>query len=159
MSNEVSKEETETRIEKVKRHIRENRNAYVVGGVCLTIGIIVGAIVGKKYSKTVQIFANVANVIEDGDENTIVSNAFYQRVSKYGRPLGRHGNSVREIDPYTGRTIHEYATQLLAARDAGVSNSSMSRHLDGKFLNLNGRTFERMDLEWLYDDMNGMFDY
>ena len=71
----------------------------------------------------------------------------------------RHGNPVREIDPETGRTKHEYATQRLAALNSNVSKYSMSKHLDGQSANLNGRVFERMSLEWITDPSEiGMFE-
>lgn len=156
MDVEVEKMSTK---DKIKKHFREHRNEYIIGVAGIAVGSIAGALLAKRYGKPT-IVKELTVEVGQGNQGQMVVNQMFQRISKYGRPLGRHGNPVREIDPNTGRTLHEYAMQYLAAADAGVSNESMRKHLNGELPFANGRIFERMDLEWIkdLDDMN-MFDY
>jgi hypothetical protein len=144
-----------SKIEKMKKHVKDNKKVYI-GTIS---GVVIGAFGAMLLFARKQKNIN-ADLVQDFNQvacykPVTVSNTYYQRISKYGLPLGRRGNPVREFDPNTGRTLHEFANQALAARDAGVSNCSMSKHLDGKYRNLNGREFERMDLSWLGEEIEG----
>lgn len=146
--------------EEIKKHFREHRKEYIAGAAGIAVGALAGALLAKKYGKPT-IVKELTVEVGEGNQGQMVVNQIFQRITKYGRPVGRHGNPVREIDPNTGRTLHEYATQTLAALDAGVSNNTMTKHLNGiGGYDIKGRIFERMDLEWItdLDDMD-MFDY
>jgi hypothetical protein len=132
---------------KVKNHIKENKAVYIGTGIGLIVGAAGAALLSGKGDKTATFDIgdqSVGNVVQ---ANTIEH--LCQRISIYGNVIGRHGNPVREIDPETGRTIHEYATQRLAALDTGTTEASMRKHLNGEHLDIKGRTFERMNLEWI----------
>jgi hypothetical protein len=155
---EYEMEENESKIEKLKNHIKRNKKFYIGTGIGLAIGAIGATLLKKQADQTA--FGNVGdqsvlNIVQAEEIEHLC-----QRISIYGNVIGRHGNPVREIDPVTGRTIHEFATQKLAALNAGVSKYTMSKHLDGESLNLNGRTFERMSLEWItLPSEKVMFEY
>lgn len=146
--------------ERIKKHFREHRREYIVGAAGIAVGTIAGVLLAKRYGKPTIVKELTVEVGQD-NKGSMVVNQMFQRITKYGRPIGRYGNPVREIDPNTGRTLHEYATQKLAALDVGVNEYSMSKHLNGELPFVNGRLFERMNLEWItdQDNMLDMFDY
>jgi hypothetical protein len=74
------------------------------------------------------------------DKCEIKNSTFLQQtISIYGNVIGRPGNEV--VDLTKGKL---FASQALAAKDAGASEYSMSRHLKGDYDNLNGRQFARV---------------
>jgi hypothetical protein len=171
----MNTEEKFSRIKRIKKHIKDNKKEYIIGigGIAVGAAGFAALFYGTQEATLLQVnkarkqyLSNVNNVIAIHKERTTylggkgnTTNYIYQHISKFGNKIGPHGNAVREIDPETGRTIHEYRNQLLASLDAGVSQNSMSRHLDGKNLNLKGRTFERMNLEWITNPSEiGMFE-
>ena len=130
-------------MEKVKKHLRENRKVYIgtASGIAVgAIGMFVylvkhGYAVSDEENRKIQIryFEGFLNQVS-GKKNRI-----FQRISIYGTPLGRPGNRVIDLD-----TMKEYASQTLAAHDVGVSDTRMWRHLRGDYPHVHGRRFARI---------------
>jgi len=128
-----------TKIERIKKHIKDNKKVYIAGatgvaaGVC---GTLIYCLATGKFHKTTITNQGVGT-------NLGITNVIQQTVSEYGNKLGRPGNEV--VDTQTWKC---YKSQTLAAKAAGVSDTSMSRHLNGDYPNLDGRTFKRLSDMW-----------
>lgn len=161
----MNTEEKFSRIKRIKKHIKDNKKEYIIGigGIAVGAAGFAALFYGTQEATLLQVnkarkqyLSNVNDVIAIHKERTTylggkgnTTNYIYQHISRFGNKIGPHGNPVREIDPKTGRTIHEYATQRLAALDTGTTEASMRKHLNGEHLDIKGRTFERMNLEWI----------
>ena len=161
---ELVQVEEDTKRNKIMKHIRENRKMYITGAACFGAGItvtLVYCLVTNKFAKITINNIHVDTMVKDdvgidGDHNTV---NLVKTISKYGNPLGRRGNAVREIDPETGRTLHEYASQKLATYDVGCSAETMRKNLTGEISDINGRIFEHMNLEWIQEPDVEVWDY
>lgn len=130
---ELRKVEEDTRIEKIKKHILENRKTYVG----IAVGVIGTAVIMKKFCD-VKIIANDIETV--GILNVIQADKIdhlHQRISNYGKVIGRPGKPVWDMT-----TLKKYESEKLAAIAIGVSQSRMSNHLKGKTEHLNGHIFE-----------------
>jgi len=127
------------RTEKIKKHIKEHKEAYIAGAT----GVAIGAVGMLLYCLKTGKF-NTTTITNQGvGTNLGVTNVIQQTISKYGNKIGHPGNRV--IDTQAWKC---YESQTLAALDAGVTNSAMQRHLDGKTPHLNERTFKRLSDMW-----------
>jgi hypothetical protein len=112
------------RIEKVKKHLKENRVTYYVGATCL----VVGAAVGLSLNSKALIHIRPIQVMTWKSKQTI---------EVFIEALGDPGNIIQDIT--TGSV---YASQGQAARELGVSPARISEHLSGKLPNVKGHVFK-----------------
>jgi hypothetical protein len=124
--------------ERVKKHIKEHKDTYIIGITTLIASIAV--VVVKQ--KTIKI-----KMVNNGQINKINNITYQKTISPYGNDLGRRGNVI--LDLTTGKV---YRSQKLAALKIGVSDSRMSKHMANKIPHLNGHEFVFMkDVEEYYD--------
>ena len=137
MEDESSKE---SKIERIKRHFRENKKIYIVSGATavgtaiavslfwVKIGKTEEQVIADTYNKIFTRFAGLRN-----DHNNIT----YQTISIYGNKLGRPGVPV--IDKTTGK---RFESMTLAARSVGVDVSKLWKHLNGDLDHIQDHVFE-----------------
>lgn len=116
------------KLEKIKNHLIENKNTYLVGMGCLAVGTVVGLLVSKQGGIQIQIVDSLKVQVCSPTENYITMIA-----------RGDPGNVVRCNE--TGIT---YPSQKLCAADNDISTSSLSRHLNGLFPDIDGKTFSKL---------------
>ena len=123
----------ESKFERVKRHLRENKKAYLVGAGCLTTGYLLR---DKICPEVVQTFTNstdnVATVINRSKNVDVVI--------KYVNQRGYVANPVICLE-----TGEKWASQVEAAVAKGISETNLSQHLNGKYPHANGFHFERLE--------------
>jgi hypothetical protein len=122
-----------TRIEKFKTHMKENKRAYISGGICFLAGV--GATAVALCRKDGEV------TVGDQDITQILSwrPEAHQHLEVWIEALGDPGNIIQ--DTTTG-TI--YASQGQAARELGLNRSRISQHLHGKNDEVEGHTFEKL---------------
>lgn len=120
--------------DKVKTHIQENKKVYIVGGVCLVVGIAGGVVLAKN--------KDVINISIDGDGNEVIAKA--KTVNKVTIEL------VERSTP--SKPVHLVGTNLYfnslneAARETGHSLSRISQNVNGHISDINGDVFELLEL-------------
>lgn len=131
-------EKVKAKLKKAKEHIVENREVYISGIVCFTVGVAVSQFISTT-TNTPQVVGGSASNDNDvqvgGDVNapiTINQNATV--VNNFG---GRLCKIVKCVD--TGEI---FETAKAAAKSAGVDPVTMSKHLNGKRDHLFGMTYE-----------------
>ncbi|QGJ89665.1 membrane protein [Gordonia Phage Odesza] len=118
-------------LDKVKSHIQENKKVYIVGGVCLVVGLAGGALIVKAHQPPpIKVQPKINQVLSWKPE---------AKLEVYIEALGDPGNIIQ--DTTTG-TI--YASQRQAADALGVDPSSVSRHLAGKFPDVKGHILSNL---------------
>jgi DNA endonuclease I-HmuI-like, NUMOD-like domain len=119
--------------EVVKDHVSRHKEAYITGGFCLVVGVIIGAETYHKVSVS-QKSQNIGllnwKTFTHMEQNTIVLEV---------PARGHRGNVL--VDENTG---HVYPSQNEAARELGVSPSSISQHLNGHRDHVGGITLKKM---------------
>jgi len=126
---------------KVKTHFEEHKVAYSVAATAVVTSIITaGVTIALTRRQPTMAKVNMASTNSGGHLNTINNikeiNIYLQRISMYGNVIGRPGTAV--VDTTTGKT---FTSEKLAAISVGVRPDSMSKHLSGKFPDLNGHVF------------------
>lgn len=113
--------------DKIKQHFKNHKEAYVLGGVCLTTGIAIGVVVmfRKNYAL---IDVNSVRVLSPGNNNTFI-------VAANGDP----GNVVRCVEDNV-----LYPSQNAAARALNVNKATVSQHLNGVLPNVKGKHLEKL---------------
>jgi hypothetical protein len=111
------------RIERIKKHVKENKAVYISG----IAGVVIGAIgtfafTRKSVISKAYVESYVANVFGGWKPKNYV-----QTISIYGNKLGRPGKAV-----YDTTTNKRYESQSLVAKAIGASNALVSKHLNGK---------------------------
>lgn len=112
MEDNQDSDNQESRFERIKRHIKENKTTYLVGGVCLGAGYFL------RQPKVIAPVFNNTPVIAP-----VMNNIGNQQINSFGGPMTK---MVKCLE--TGE-IWETVTD--AAEDAGTSIAYMSRHLNG----------------------------
>lgn len=112
-------------VQMIKLHLRENKEAYIAGRVCLVIGIV-GTLVFK--SRPTHIINTVAPVISPVFNNSV----------NFG------GHAHKFVKCLETNELWETVTE--SAKVAGVELSRMSRHLNGHIPNINGLHYEIVGL-------------
>ncbi|QGJ88035.1 membrane protein [Gordonia phage Avazak] len=121
-------------LDKVKVHIQENKKVYIVGGVCLVVGLAGGTFLVKN--------KDVINVSVEGIGNNVVGKA--KTVNQVTIEL------VERSTP--SKPVHLVGTNLYfnslseAARETGHHLSQISKHVNGHIPDLNGDVFEVLEL-------------
>lgn len=131
------------RIEKIKDHFRENKAAYISGG----LGIIAGAgftciimrgrharIQGVLDTAENSVFVRPLSILSNGMTNNVVN-----VIERGGR--GHPGYIVQCLE--TGET---FASQVQAANKMNIPEVLLSAHLRGKFPDVDGFHFERLGM-------------
>ncbi|MET0786525.1 MAG: hypothetical protein ABWY25_07465 [Paenisporosarcina sp.] len=125
------------KIERLKKHVKENKAVYIKTAAGVAVGMVIGAFVFPRKSITNE--QNIRAYFANKFGGYKPTNNTVQTISMYGNVIGRPGNRVIDLD-----TMREYKSQSLAAISAGVSNTSMWRHLNGEYSEVNGRRFARI---------------
>ncbi|WNM72513.1 hypothetical protein SEA_ARTORIAS_44 [Gordonia phage Artorias] len=109
-------------LDKVKKHVQDNKKYYLVGGVVVTIVAAgtTGYILGTKTSPK-----EVMNQISPKQQGFVVWKPT-QTLEVYIEACGDPGNIIQDL---TTGTI--YASQNQAAAALGVDKAAVSRHLKG----------------------------
>lgn len=115
---------------KIKTHLKKHKEAYIVGGVSLTVGVGVGYFLHKHGYENDAIVNNIQNVVSPVFNNTN-TNTNTVNFGGYSRKL------VKCVD--TGQ-IWESVKDASAA--AGVQPAVMSRHLNGHSNDIKGKLYE-----------------
>src|SRR5580765_4685076 len=128
------------KVERIKNHIKEHKEKYIIGATCVIAGLATGYVVGKRRGSALGEAVQATTLVMSLDRCKIKDSSFLQQtISIYGNVIGRPGNEI--IDLTTGKV---FGSQTLAAQDAGVSNNRMWKHLSGEGGDLNGRNFARI---------------
>ena len=120
-----------TKWERVKDHFRENRNIYLAGGVCL----VAGAVLGYSLKDEGDDFAlEAAGDMALGDMDKSTHNTTNNVTVNMGGPMHKivKNNSTGEV----------FESVTAAAESAGVSISSMSKHINGHTDHIFGDEYE-----------------
>lgn len=119
-----------TQTVKIRKHLSKHKEAYIVGGVCLTAGVV-GTLIFKNGS----VGLKQANILSWGTKNevntTIVS--FIER-STPSKPVHVVGTNLY------------FSSLSEAARKTGHSLSSISKNVNGHIPDVNGDIFELLEL-------------
>ena len=123
-------------IEQIKKHIYENRKVYIVAGVSLLVGIMIGGVTVFVLKKSLgnKVIIDSFNLIKYKSPHT--SQTIMQVVLPY---LGHPGNALQCIE--TG-TI--YASQGQAAKELGVNPSTIRKVLNGLQEDIRGLHFTKL---------------
>lgn len=130
------------RIEKVKTHIKEHKEAYITGSVCLGLAGITMLYMRDRHAALLR----GADGLKTADASVTV------------RPLSFFSNQKNEIVStiHTGGRGHSgfmtrniehnvaFQTQGEAAKAFNISPANLSSHLNGKFDDVEGLHFERI---------------
>lgn len=121
------KEKLKNTVTKVKTHLKENKELYIVGGVSAVVGGVL------TYAAT-----KSTPAVNNSQSQLIAINS-PQTMEVFIEALGDPGNIIQDVD--TGII---YASQGQAARELGVSASQMSKHMTGKLEHVNGHRFVKL---------------
>jgi len=136
MSKEVSKE---SKLQKVKKHLRENGKVYIVSTITGLTCIVVTLVFAKKSKNQLAVIAETAI----GNANTIHNQTINMMSVKKGHP----GFPVwcRELNRH-------WTTQTAAAKELGLNPVELSKHIRGQRDHVMGLHFERMRRESILDE-------
>lgn len=121
-------------LDKAKVHIQENKKAYVVGGVCLVVGLAGGTFLVKN--------KDVINVSVEGIGNNVVGKA--KTVNQVTIEL------VKKSTP--SKPVHLVGTNLYfnsiseAARETGLDRMAISKNIAGTIPDVKGEVFKLLEL-------------
>lgn len=111
---------------KVKEHLKKYKKEYIIGGVCITAGVVIGVVVSK--SDSIKIGNNgiaIGSKIITTDVN----------LTRRGHP----GNVIK-----CNETGEIFASQRRAAQAMGLSNIELYNQLAGRAEKAKGYTFEKL---------------
>ena len=112
--------------QKVKGHFKKHKVKYIIGGACLTAGVVIGVVVSDSDS------------IKIGNNGIAIGSKIITTDVNLTR-RGHAGDVIRCLE--TGET---FASQKRAAKVYGVNQGDISKHLKGKKDNVKGLTFEKV---------------
>ena len=118
-----------SKFETVKTHVQTHKTVYIVGAVCLTVGVLGGVALTKRAS----------TISVDPKINQFMSWKPNATLEVHIEALGDPGNIIQDV---TTGTV--YASQGQAAKAVGASASQMSRHLSGATNWVNGHQFVKL---------------
>lgn len=122
--------EKETVGQKVKGHFKRNKGKYIIGGVCLTAGVVIGVVVSKSVrSESDDVITNVKGIFI---KSPVTTNVHLER-------RGHPGNVIR-----CNETGEIFASQRRAAEAMGLSNIELYNQLTGRADTAKGYTFEKL---------------
>lgn len=130
----------------VKTHIKEHKEAYIIGGICLGIGVLAGITWAIVRSNTAQRGvsecaaqlgnANTASFTFRSPQTINITTV----VDRDGR--GHPGWPVRNLE-----MNRIFFSQREAASAFDISEGALSGHLQGKYPDVAGLHFERVNLK------------
>jgi len=106
--------------ERTKQHLKDNKEAYIVGGTCLVVGCVAGIALANN-AEVIQIVDAFKVQIASPTTNIVIA------------ALGDPGNVVQSLT-----TKEVWASQGAAARALGVAPARIVEHLAGKIPNVSG---------------------
>lgn len=132
------------RLEKIKAHIKEHKVEYACAVTAVVVATFTTIIVRGRYEA---LATGGAYGLETADTSvTMRPLAFLSRqgnsvsvTNKFGR--GRPGYLIRDLD-----TDEYFRSQRSAASTRGISETILSKHLNGILPDAEGYTFERIRL-------------
>lgn len=127
----MNEDKKPTKWERVKNHFRENRNLYLTGGVCLVAGVVLGYSL-KDEGDDVKMEA--LGDINFGELDKSTHNTTNNVMVNMGGPMHKIVKNTS-----TGE-VFESVTD--AAESAGVSVSTMSKHINGHTDHIYGDEYE-----------------
>ena len=119
-----------SKFDKVKTHVQTHKTVYIVGAVCLTVGVLGGVALVR-----------TGDISVIGDNNQVVGKA--KTVNQVVVEL------IERSTP--SKPVHLVGTNLYfnslseAARETGHSLSRLSRHVNGHLPDLNGDVFKLLE--------------
>lgn len=122
--------------DKIKKHFRDHKEAYITGGVCLVVGAAVTYLVVKG-----------SDVLECDETVTLVNNfqgLFYKSpiTNDITQLVVRRGHPGFMIQCNETKTV--FASINQAAKEMGFSAGNISSHLSGKNAHVGGYTFTNL---------------
>lgn len=120
--------------DKVKTHIQENKKVYIVGGVCLVVGIAGGVVLAKN--------KDVINISIDGDGNEVIAKA--KTVNQVTIELVERSTPSKPVH-LVGTNLY-FSSMNEAARETGHSLTMISRNINGHISDIKGDVFELLEL-------------
>lgn len=127
------------RTETIKTHFREHKEAYIVGGVCLSFATITALIMRDIKSQHISHGSSVTakRGISVLGKNVVMNNVSYISAHRQGPPSW----VVRCLE-----TDKIFTSQNSAAEAMDLSSSEISKHLNGLMDHVRGFHFERICL-------------
>ena len=125
--------------QKVKGHFKKHKVKYIVGGACIVVGGTVGYYVGKHYhGVNMNVISKVepTNVAIGKDINIENKTDITNNVTNVN--MGGHVKKL--VRRLSDGKIFGSVTE--AAEDAGVAQSTMSNHLNGRDSHVKGESYE-----------------
>jgi len=119
------------KMERVKKHLYENRKVYIAATTGLVVGIVIGAVavvVLKKTDLTPKISQKAIGIWNTQIATLITIDA-----------PGNSGNVIQDLS--TGIV---YPSQNAVAKALGISAANLSQHLNGKYTNADGHIFKKI---------------
>jgi hypothetical protein len=110
--------------ERTKQHLKDHKEEYIVGGVCLVVGCVAGVALANN-AEVIQIVDAFKVQICSPTTNIVIA------------ALGDPGNVVQSLT-----TKEVWASQAAAARALGVSPAQVAQHLSGKNAHVAGHTLK-----------------
>lgn len=135
VENGLEEEEKETKFDKIKKFGKKNWLPFTIGAGITLVTIIVT----KKYISPF-VTARVSTKVTTMIAKKIVLKDSVLLVQTYNPHQGPPSWMVR-----SGNQL--WRSQTAAAKAVGVSNSTMSQHLNGMRPHINGRVYERVAIE------------
>jgi len=127
-------ENKNTKIERVKKHIKDNKKTYVVVGVTTTLAFIAGVVIGHRDSI-------IATITSNGNHNnTIVGKV--KHVTIMQAELERRGHPGNVV--LCNETGELFASQNRAATLLDINPARLSEHLNGQRNQVKGLTFQTL---------------
>jgi hypothetical protein len=126
----------------VKAHLREHKEAYITGGICLGVGVlagITGTIVRSNAQQPISrgISATARRGISVAGKRVVLNNVSYISSNRQGAPSW----VVRCLE--TGAI---FTSQRSAAEEMELPAAEVSKHLNGLMDHVRGYHFERICL-------------
>jgi hypothetical protein len=124
------------KIERIKQHMKDHKEAYITGGVCVVVTAAVTYLI-IKHDTVLETDESVAlvNNIKGLFYKSPVTNDITQIVVRRGHP----GFIVK-----CNETGTIFASISQAAKEMGISASNISQHLKGKYDHAGGFTFTNL---------------
>jgi hypothetical protein len=118
----------ETRIEKIKNHLKKHKTTYITGGVCLVVGTAVGVVLSATKVS-----------VGSGQNNYQVGllNYWFNHSTTIDMPAtGNRGEIV-----FCEETKQLFPSQGIAAKALGVAQGNISKQLNGELNHVGGYHF------------------
>lgn len=122
---------------KIKKHLKRNKERYIIGGVCLIAGVAIGVVGYKLLGNNI---VDNSNVLKN--EALVNIKPVINQQNTYVTQLVKRGHAGNVIK--CNETGEIFASQNRAAEVMHISTSELSKHLRGKTAHINGYTFENL---------------